>query len=100
MVLAMHRNNHHKKRFQSLGDRKKEVYHRLDLRGSDKTKYCKLFDEILTKGKTADMKLLEYNRRLSTKYIILLFVKTIRKNNNQLFSHFKIVSDDYAKYRT
>ena len=60
MVLAMHRNSHHKKRFQSLGDRKKEVYHRLDLKGNDKTKYCKLFDEILTKGKTADMKLLLY----------------------------------------
>lgn len=100
MVLATHGKNHRKTRFEKLGHRRKEVYHRLDLRGSDKTKYCKLFDEILTKGKTADMKLLEYNRRLSTKYIILLFVKTIRKNNNQLFSHFKIVSDDYAKYRT
>ena len=56
MVLAMHGNKHHKRRFQSLGDRKKEVYHRLDLRGNDTTKYCKLFDEILTKGKTADIK--------------------------------------------
>ena len=50
MVLVTHGKNHLKKRFDKLGHRSKEVYHRLDLRGNDSTKYCKLFDEILTKG--------------------------------------------------
>ena len=49
MVLARHKNNHLRRRFDNLGDRKKEVYHRLDLRNGT-TKYCKLSDEILTKG--------------------------------------------------
>ena len=50
MVVAIHGGKHLKRRFELLGDRRKEVYHRLDLRRNDTIKYCQLFDEILTKG--------------------------------------------------
>ena len=56
MVLATHGKNHRKTRFEKLGHRRKEVYHRLDLRGNDGTKYCKLFNEILTKGMNSVIK--------------------------------------------
>lgn len=53
MVVAIHGGKHLKRRFELLGDRRKEVYHRLDLRRNDTIKYCQLFEEILTKGMSA-----------------------------------------------
>ena len=51
MVLVSSAKEHIQKRFTSLNQKSKEIYHRIDIRQNNGTYYCKVFNQLATKGR-------------------------------------------------
>ena len=51
MVLVSSAKEHIQKRFTSLNQKSKEIYHRIDKRQNNGTYYCKVFNQLATKGR-------------------------------------------------